>query len=198
MEAPPRAIPPERIVGAGLVLRAWDESLAESMKDAIDSSLAELGYWMDWVPNGPADLEGVRDRLSRGREAFFEGRDFLYAVMAPDEREVVGSIGLHRRGGAQSLEVGYWIRTDRTGRGIGTEATRTLTRVAIRVLGVQTVVIKCDPLNTRSAAIPRRLGYRLVEVLEDETTNPRGELRDTMVWELSAARFDALESSAPE
>ena len=72
------------------------------------------------------------------------------------------------------LEVGYWLRADAEGRGIMTAAVRRVTRIAFEVDGAERVVIRCHPDNVRSAAVPERLGFRLVEV----DAQPR------MVWEL--------------
>ena len=49
------------------------------------------------------------------------------------------------------------------------------------------VEIRCDPRNERSAAIPRRLGFRLESVLEGDTVAPDGSPRDTQVWVHEAA-----------
>ena len=44
--------------------------------------------------------------------------------------ELVGGFGLHRRRGPGILEIGYWVRSDRTGRGYATGAARALTQAA--------------------------------------------------------------------
>ena len=41
--------------------------------------------------------------------------------------------------------------------------------------------IRCDPVNVKSAAIPRKLGFRLEATLRAVTPSPEG-LRDAMVW----------------
>jgi RimJ/RimL family protein N-acetyltransferase len=51
------------------------------------------------------------------------------------------------------------------------------------------VEIRCDPRNTASAAVPRRLGYRHVTTLEANVLTPAGEPRDTMVWVQTAAEL---------
>lgn len=87
-----------------------------------------------------------------------------------------------RRVGPGGLEIGYWIRTSVAGRGYATEAAAAVTRTAFKVPWVEFVEIRCDPNNLRSARIPARLGYTLVEVLKQDTVTPTGAPRDTMVW----------------
>ena len=91
-------IPPARIVSDRLVLRCWSED-------------AE-----------PEELKAVRARLASRHEDFVQGRDFFYLIFDPSEQVVLGSTGLHPRVGPEALEIGYWVRTDQTGRGLATEA----------------------------------------------------------------------------
>ena len=124
-----------------------------------------------------------------------QGRDFFYLILDPTEEMVLGSTGLHPRREPGTLETGYWIRTDQTGRGLATETARVMTRTALDLVGAQRVEIRCDPQNMASAAIPRRLGYDLRETISGDATSPQGEPRDTMVWEMMAARFEELQRS---
>ena len=164
-------IPPARIVSDRLVLRCWSED-------------AE-----------PEELKAVRARLASRHEDFVQGRDFFYLIFDPSEQVVLGSTGLHPRVGPEALEIGYWVRTDQTGRGLATEAARAMTRTALDLVGAQRIEIRCDPQNLASAAIPRRLGYDLRETISGNATSPQGEPRDTMVWEMMAARFEELQRS---
>ena len=111
--------------------------------------------------------------------------------MDPTETTVLGSTGLHPRIERGALEIGYWIRTDQTGKGLATEAARVLTWVAIEAVGAQRIEIRCDPENRASASIPKRLGCHLGEILL-QNTSVSGELRNTMVWEMTAERFQDL------
>jgi RimJ/RimL family protein N-acetyltransferase len=186
-------IPPSRIVTARFVLRCWDEDAAPMLKDAVDSSLAELQQWMDWALQEPSEIAAIQERLAKRRLDFHEGRDFFYLIFDPAEQLVLGGTGLHTRLGPDALEIGYWIRTDRTRQGLATEVARVLTQTAFEAVGVHRVEIRCDPNNVASAAVPRRLGYRLREVLRGNALTPNGQQRDTMVWEMTAQEFASRE-----
>jgi RimJ/RimL family protein N-acetyltransferase len=43
------------------------------------------------------------------------------------------------------------------------------------------VEIHCDEANVRSAAVPRRLGYRLDRIEDDRVSAP-GDLGRSMIW----------------
>ncbi|WP_438007976.1 GNAT family N-acetyltransferase [Sorangium sp. So ce321] len=180
--------PPARIVTARLTLRAWQPGDAPLIREAIDSSLAHLRPWMPWAVREPLPLEATVSLLERFRDDFAAGLDFHYGIFTRDEREVLGGTGLHPRIGPDAIEIGYWLREAATRRGYATEAVSSLTRVALEELGLSRVEIRCDPRNSASAAVPRRLGYRHVTTLEANALTPAGEPRDTMVWAQTAGR----------
>ncbi|WP_437279615.1 GNAT family N-acetyltransferase [Sorangium sp. So ce375] len=181
--------PPERIATARLTLRAWRPEDAPLIREAIDSSLAHLRSWMPWAVNEPSSMEATVSLLEKFRDDFTAGRDFHYGIFTADERDVLGGTGLHPRIGPDAIEIGYWLRETATRRGYVTEAVARLTRVALEELGLSRVEIRCDPRNTASAAVPRRLGYRHVTTLEANALTPAGEPRDTMVWVQTAAEL---------
>lgn len=171
---------------ARLLIRGWRPGDAGMLKEAIDSSLPELVQWMPWAATEPSPLESIAERIDKFRRAFDEGRDWTYGVFDAAETRVIGGSGLHRRAEPRRLEIGYWIRSSDTGRGLATEAAAALAAAAFRLHDVDAVEIRCDPRNAASAAIPRRLGFRHQQTLREEGTAPDGSPRDTMVWLLDA------------
>jgi RimJ/RimL family protein N-acetyltransferase len=186
-----RAPLPDRIDTARLSLRCWDARDAPLVKDAIDSSLAELQRWMPWAMHEPSSLDALQARLHGFGEDFRAGREWAYGIFDSADARALGGAGLHPRLGPDVLEIGYWIRTDATRCGYATEAVAALTAVAFEYCAIARVEIRCDPRNLRSAAIPRRLGYRHIETRPGEARTPAGDPRDTMVWTLSAAEYAA-------
>src|SRR5262245_29064214 len=151
--------PAYRIETERLVVRCWDPADAALVKDAVDSSLEHLRAWMPWAHDEPQTLEQKVELLRRFRGRFDLGDDFVYGILTRDETRVLGGTGLHLRVGAHAREVGYWIRADAEGQGYVTEAVAALTRVGLELDALERIEIRCDPANTRSAAVPRRLGY---------------------------------------
>lgn len=174
-----------------LILRCWEPTDAAALKAAIDASLEHLRPWMPWAKDEPEDLQAKIERLRRWRGQFDLGRDFVYGVFSPDEREVLGSSGLHTRVGEGAREIGYWIHVDHVNQGLATEVAAALTTVAFEIDAVVRVEIRCDPRNVRSAAVPRKLGFVHEATLRRRTKDPEGDLRDTMVWTLLADEYEA-------
>jgi RimJ/RimL family protein N-acetyltransferase len=186
--------PRYRIETARLVIRSWEPADAPRMKHAVDESLEHLRAWMPWAMDEPTELPALEERLAHFRDEFLAGHDFLFAIFDRDERELLGGTGLHQRGPAGSLEIGYWLRADTTGRGYITESTDALVREAFDVCGVERVFIRCDARNVRSAAVPRRLGFVLAETITHDPAGetPDGAPRDTLVWATTRDEYRGL------
>jgi RimJ/RimL family protein N-acetyltransferase len=175
---------PERITTRRLLLHRWALTDVAALKDAIDSSLAELQAWMVWAMAEPSPLAVIEERVVRFRGNFDTGREWLYGIFTDGGAQLVGGIGILPRADADALEMGYWLRTGATGNGYVTEAAAAVAIAAFAATSATHIEIRCDPRNLRSAAIPRRLGYRHRETLIANTVTPAGGPRDTMVWVL--------------
>lgn len=184
---PPR--PAARIETARLVVRRWHPDDAPLLRDAIDSSLEHLRPWMPWVEDEPKTLEETREYLEGARDRFDAGEDFTVGLFDRDETGVLGAAGLHPRIGADGLEIGYWIRSGRTGDGLATEAARALTDAGFGLAGIDRMEIHCDPENAASRRVPEKLGYELVEHREGDFTMADGSARDTVVYRMTRAAY---------
>jgi RimJ/RimL family protein N-acetyltransferase len=163
------------------------------LKAAVDASLDELRPWMPWAHNDPQPVEEKVELLRRFRGQFDMGEDFVYGILSIDESAVLGGTGLHTRSHDGAFEIGYWIRSDRTGEGLATEATAALTRVAFEVAGVERVVVRVDPENAPSLAIPRKLGFVEEGMLRRVLHGPDGTpgQRDAVLFALVRDEFTA-------
>ncbi len=154
------------------------------LRDAVDTSLDHLRAWMPWAMNEPRSIDATRAHIEKNLESFDRSEDFSYNLFEPDERLIVGGIGLHRRSEPGCLEIGYWLRASRVGRGYATEATQALTRAALNLPWVSRIQIDCDPHNRASARVAEKAGYVLLERRSADKLTPEGLPRDTLVFEI--------------
>jgi len=209
--ARPPANPPERLAAGPLVLRRVEADDAGVIAAAVGASLEHLRPWMPWATPEAADLRTQLVRVAEADELWETGIGFIYVMIAPDgappepagsrsdpDGEFVGTIGLHRRADDSAVEIGYWIASAKTRRGYATAAARALTPVALELSATRRVEIHCDEANTASAAIPRKLGYRLdrVEAHEREAPGERGR-RMIWVWDPDGAAPGAEGPAGP-
>lgn len=161
---------PERIDGERMVLRCWRVEDAEAQAAALAESESHLRPWMAFMNQPPLSIEARRALLAKWETERLEGGDAVYGVFVADA--IAGGCGLHRRLGPGALEIGYWVHPSFTGRGVATEAVNLLAEAAFSIPGISRVEIHHDKANARSAAIPRRLGFRFVGEEPDQADAP--------------------------
>jgi RimJ/RimL family protein N-acetyltransferase len=170
----------------GTVLRLFTVDDADALARTVRESLDHLRPWMPWAGDDQsADPAFQRERLAR---VIAGNEEWQYGLFSADGR-VLGSFGLMTRRGPGTLEIGYFLAADAVGHGHATRAAGALTDVARRVRGVREVLIYCDEANVRSAAIPKRLGYRLDRV-ETRPAEAPAETDRTQVWVMRRQRSD--------
>ena len=182
-----------------LLLRRWRPSDAPALQPVLAANVAHLAPWIPWRVAEPLDVEPLAVRLAEFAVAFDETREWRYGLFALGDGAVLGEVSLFPRSSsgrvaldtADHLEIGYWLRADRTGEGLATEAARAVRDLAVTIPGMSRITIHCDGRNAASGAIPRRLGFRLTTVVAESSRD--GELSRLQVWE---QRIDADRSPA--
>ncbi len=147
----PREIDTER-----LSLRAIRSDMLAPMRAAIEASLAELQPWMWW--SVAEDEHGTAEFLAAAEKAWDEETGWAYAIYIGDE--LCGTVGFDRLDVmSNSTEIGYWLRSDKAGRGYMTEAAGAVIAAAFEHLGVHRIELRAGYENHASAAVARKLGF---------------------------------------
>jgi RimJ/RimL family protein N-acetyltransferase len=162
--------PPDDVDAGAVRLRRWRPADAEAQAALVNANLEHLRPWMAWAQQ-PTTTEVQHGFVVRLQDLWERRSDFGYVVMLPDGA-LIGGMGLHTRQGPGTLEIGYWIAEEHTGRGYCTAGARALTDTAFALPGVERLEIRCDRANLASASVPRKLGYRLVDEIERPATAP--------------------------
>jgi RimJ/RimL family protein N-acetyltransferase len=178
--------PAYRIRTERLLLRCWDPSDAADLRQTLADNREHLLPFMPWALDEPEELQKKIERLRVFRDRFDLGEDFIYGIFNRENTRILGGCGLHRRIGPDALEIGYWIDKDHLNRGLATEASAALVKVAFEIEMVQRVEIHCDPLNVASAAVPRKLGFENEATLRKRQPSTQGSLHDAMIWTIFA------------
>ncbi len=174
--------PPERVdLDNGTYLRFVQVADADAVARAVGESLEHLRPWMPWADEKSADPGFQRGRLRAQPHQRERGDEWQYVLCAATDDTLLGAFGLMTRRGPGTLEIGYWLHVDAGGRGRATAAARTLTEVGLELDGIDRMIIVCDEANSRSAAVPRRLGYTL-ERVETRAPEAPGETGRMQFW----------------
>ena len=178
---------PGRIEGsAGVVLRAWEATDAGALSEAIAESLDHLRPWMPWVADEPLALADRRARFCGWDQSRRDGGDAVLGAFL--HGRVIGGCGLHRRIAADGLELGYWIRSGDTRRGLATTVARALTGAALAIAEITHVEIHHDKGNLASRRVALKLGFAFQGESADHREAP-GELGIECRWRMSRGRW---------
>lgn len=179
--------PPDEVPAGRVILRRYRGDELPALLEAVTSSLEHLQRWMPWAGADPL-APGLAEFVERSVAEWEAGTNFPYAIWDADGPALVGGTGLHPRSGPDVLEIGYWVRLSWIRRGVATAAAGALTGTALSLPGITAVHIHCDEANAASAAVPRRLGYRLVRTVDTEISAP-GDSGRSMEWEMKTAQW---------
>jgi ribosomal-protein-serine acetyltransferase len=91
---------------------------------------------------------------------------------------------------ARRTELGYWIAQNEEGKGTISKACKLLIDYAFAELDLNRIEIRCSVENTRSAAIPERLGFTLEGVLRQSHMR-NGRLHDFSIYGLLRSEWCA-------
>jgi RimJ/RimL family protein N-acetyltransferase len=186
--------PAYRIETERLVVRCYEPSDARLLMESVQESVEHLKPWMPWAHEEPLPFEQKLRGVKRFRGKFDLQEDYVYGIFNPEETRLIGGTGLHTRLGDRQLEIGYWIHKDFINKGLVTESTAALVKVAFEVIHVHRIEIHCDPGNQASASIPRKLGFTHEGTLKQKTPF-LDRWSDSMVWGLLEEEYPSSPSA---
>lgn len=128
---------------------------------------------MHYLSGGrPETLEETRVLIERVMKRWAEVGYSWWALIELETEELVGAGAVQnlRREAtlvpdlACPLEMGWRLRRDRWGQGLAVEAARAMGDFAFKDLNAQELLAVCDPANTASANVMKRLGMQEVGI----------------------------------
>jgi RimJ/RimL family protein N-acetyltransferase len=140
-----------------LVLEPIGAEHAESLWAATEASLADLERWMLWAVG--ATREGTEAFTAEAEREWDEGTAFHFAAL--EDGDLAGAVGLEVRAPINRIgEIGYWIRSDRAGRGLTTEAGGAVVAFGFEVVGLYRIELRAGVGNAASQRVAEKLRFR--------------------------------------
>jgi RimJ/RimL family protein N-acetyltransferase len=173
---------PEQIDTPRLLLRVPVPGDGAIVHPSVCRSIDELNAWMPWAKRDYS-LDDAESWCRRVRAEFYLRVQWQFILLDRASGAHLGNVGAHRfNWDTPSAEIGYWLRTDATGKGLMTEAVRAISDRLIEEHGFRRIEIRCDELNQRSAGVAERSGYELQARLRCHARDHHGSLRDTRIY----------------
>jgi ribosomal-protein-alanine N-acetyltransferase len=158
---PPDGVAPVTLPG-GVVLRLVADGDAPALAAARDRDRAHLD---PWEPLRPAGFDDVDQHAARIRDQLVASRagTCVPYVLEHDGR-VVGGLTVSNvvLRAFCSADVGYWLASDVTGRGVMTAAVEAAAAHGRDVLGLHRLQAATLPHNERSQAVLTRAGFERI------------------------------------
>ena len=157
-----------------ILLRLPRKTDAAACVAAIEESRKELIRFTV----GPPLIKSLRDE-----EAFIERciqrrkkkTDYLFGIFDAKDKSYLGNIGLHCVSPFnRSSEIGYWIRTGRSGFGLATASAALVVRFGFEELKLHKIVLRAIVDNLASIRVAEKIGFVREGIQRHELRLERG------------------------
>jgi ribosomal-protein-serine acetyltransferase len=168
-------------------LRLLEERHVEDYFALIARNQEYLRLWVD-VEAYEGTVETLKAYVKQRLLQFVNGEGYHLGIWHQDA--LVGILDYRLNERNRTVELGYWLDESLQGKGIVTQACRTMVRHAFEEHYVQKVVISCAIDNPRSRAVADRLGFVQEGVLR-QVVRLHGRSVDGIFYGLLAEEWHA-------
>src|SRR5215213_800112 len=141
-----------------ILLRPYRAEDVDVLYEAVRESINEISPWMPWCHAGYTIDESRAYIMSRD-EARAKEEDYSLGIFDAQTGAYFGGTGLnHFVREYLYANLGYWIRTSCTGRGIASSSTRLVARFGFEELALQRIEIVAAVGNVASQRVAEKAG----------------------------------------
>jgi RimJ/RimL family protein N-acetyltransferase len=166
-----------------LLLRAFRLDDADEIYQAVCESKAELSRWLPWCHAAYSPSDTLEFLNLRG-VAFREDQEHAFAIIERESGRFAGATGVNQIDRhARRANLGYWLRTDCTGKGYATQSALLVARWAFAALALERIEIVAATENIASQRVAVRAGATR-EGIARRRLRLGDEQRDAVVFSL--------------
>jgi ribosomal-protein-serine acetyltransferase len=139
-------------------IRPWESNDADKLYRLVRQSVTELSVWLPWC-RADYSRNDTDDWIRHSSKVWSHRSEFPMAIINCDSNEVLGGVGVNKIDWeTKTGNLGYWVGTPWTGRGIARTAARQAAEFAFSELQLKTLEILCHPDNIASRKVAESLG----------------------------------------
>jgi len=166
-----------------IIVRPFLASDADSFFAAVQASLPELSYWMPWC-HPQYSLPDAQAWIAYAQQAWLDRREFPFGIFDAGTHEVIGGTGINQINKAHRIgNIGYWVSTAHTGRGVAKAAARQVATMGFSELGLTRLEIVALTHNTASQRVALSVGATQEGIVRNRL-HFQGAPRDAHVFSL--------------
>jgi ribosomal-protein-serine acetyltransferase len=166
-----------------VILRPYRLSDADYLYEAVRESLDEASPWLSFAHKDYTVKES-RDWLKKRPGEWKKGASYDFAILDVRDGGYLGGCGLNAID-TENLRanLGYWVRTSCTKRGVATTATLLLAEWGFKELALNRIEILVATGNTRSQRVAEKVGAQREGILRKRIV-VRNKIHDAIMYSL--------------
>lgn len=169
-----------------IVLKLMEYQDSEEVFNLVDKSRTHLKEWMTWV-DAVRSVEDIHAVTRKNLLAFADRKAVHFIILYNDQ--VAGAVNINAIDWSiKSAEIGYWLGSGFTGKGIMTRAVRSLLDYAFIKLDLHKVEIWAAEENTKSRSLPETLGF-IHEGIRRDDERINGKFITMMIYGILKAEW---------
>ncbi|NNC39973.1 MAG: GNAT family N-acetyltransferase [Acidimicrobiia bacterium] len=184
-------VSPDPVYTGRYVLRPFRRRDVDALNDAVRTSITELHEWLPWAHLAYGRTEAAHF-IRESMKAWRETRAYDYGVRGRDEGSSVhlGNVSIwFVSRGFRTGEIGYWVRSDQSAKGIATEVTARLVQIGFDQLKMHRIVLRIAVGNRPSERVAEKLHFTREGILREEL-KVRGKWLDHTVYSMLDHEYD--------
>ena len=131
---------------------------AEELFQLTDRNRDFLSQWLPWLEKTKATSD-TKDFIEAQLLKFQRGEALHVTIFY--QHKIAGVVGFNQIDRDNSIgHLGYWLAKEYNGKGIMTKSVRELIAIGFDYYNLNRIDIRCAKGNSRSRAIPERLGFK--------------------------------------
>jgi ribosomal-protein-serine acetyltransferase len=172
-----------RLTDGKILLRPYEKKDAVELHRIIVASSKEIWPWLPFAHEGYA-LKETKMWLKQGPEQWKAGMAHNMAICDAVTGEQIGGAGINEINPMNKCaNLGYWVRSDRTGQGIAVTATRMLAKWGFEVLKLNRIEIHVAADNVRSLRVAEKAGAKREGIFRNKMLLD-GQIHDSVMHSL--------------
>jgi ribosomal-protein-serine acetyltransferase len=172
-----------RLTDGKILLRPYEKRDLDGLHQATLASLKELILWMPWACED-YPKSNSRYWIKSSLQNWQEGQEYNFAICDTVTGGIIGGAGINEINIMNKCaNLGYWVRSDRTGQGIAVASTKMLARWGFEVLKLNRIEIHVAVDNTRSLRVAEKAGAKREGILRNKMLLD-GKIHDSVMHSL--------------
>lgn len=158
---------PTSLQNGTILVRPHEVGDIDALFIAVRESIAEISPWLPWC-HADFSREELAGFVEVSRKGWADGSQYQFAIFDSATGSALGGISLNHIAKSNRLaNMGYWVRTSATGRGVASEAVKLVAAYGFRDLGLSRVEIAAIPENTAGRRVAQRAGAKFEAVVRN-------------------------------